>query len=168
MRITKDQVRELKDLAVDGGEISELLTKWYPDFSDEYMNNKWYTLPGTEMVIYVTDWKNKIAYGSNKVGKWYDEGAHFGFTGLVLASSNTVASMLIKQSSYRGYAKGNFECLSYRDVYLGCGLTQVYSDIDNELWLTSGMVFSNGRWAERINTISRSEAEKLFNIKILD
>lgn len=133
---------------------------------------KWYKYNDSNIIFnfrgkYSTA-NNSGAYGFGNNGNWYENlgvDSNSEFTEL---TKEEVSKALIIEAKKRGYKNGNYKCLSNSKTYnISCDLfgfedNTLYHGID-----LRNIVFSNGKWAEIIETITKEEAEKLLNKKII-
>ena len=169
MIINETQLEQIRENIKEGGKLDKMLDAWYPEHKrNDDRDNKWYALPDDTMVIYVTNWRKSMAYGVNRAGTWHDEHDGFGFQGLREATYGEVSRMLNAEADKRGYIQGNYICFSSGEINDFDNLFNTFSKSDNELWLNSGKVFSNGIWAEKVKTITKQEAEKQLGKLIID
>lgn len=152
-------------------------------FKVELVKNKWYkSLINPKSIIYVIDFIDvqKIrGYGFNTSGSWESDDCRTSW-GLPSdgnfrqATAEEIKKALIAEAKKR-YKVGDFiNCLSngYTDQK-GIVLKDFdYYSVTNDFWgvCESGLcvcLFKNGVWATIIETITREEAEKQLNKKII-
>lgn len=80
-----------------------------------------------------------------------------------------VETALIKESERRGLIsdKPLHYILPYGIGYSRCSIKEEFVFKDNKLYLGNFDIFNNGKWAEIIEIITKEEAEKILNKKIV-
>lgn len=166
MKITKEQVLELYNSSDN-----ELLKKWFPEaFGLEV--GKWYKYNHTNIIFnfqgkYSTD-NDSGAYGFTNDGNWYENlgvDSNNKFTEL---TNIEISKSLIREAKKRGYKDGNYYCLSNSKTYYN--ISDKFTFEDDKLFhgtVLRNVVFADGEWAEIIETITKEEAEKLLNKRII-
>lgn len=154
--ITKEQVLELAKSCRN----YEDLRKWFPEAfktkftgwaKDIYEFNK-------EWIAYYEN--DILRYGINASGEWFEAKSISNYKECDsnrLATEQEVKTTLINEAKKRGYHNN---CTNTQASY-------VY-DIDYNYMFFDGIkVFNKGKWAKIIETITKKEAEKLLNKKII-
>ena len=173
--ITQEQIIELSKVSLNA---KEVFRNWFPEAFEKPLEvGKWYKLERFgELLVCITDIENNLAYGFDFYGRYLNE-TTFGFDSLVEATSQEVEASLIAEAKKRGFVKGIF----INDLYLGENSVIISSnDFDYETIKAGKQVgemalrdsngnilFHNGQWATIFNTITKEEAEKLLNKKIV-
>lgn len=178
--ITKEQIESLRcvmNISSCENGIS-FLKEWFPDaFKTDLEAGEWYFVERPEeefcdkqsALIFYED-KNDL-YGFDHGGTWIN---HYGnpkndkYT-FTKATESEVFEAL-KKEALRRYKVGDYikthqgtNVLKTLDIVHSLKYNQgIYNKQDYGLWL-----FMNGQWAEIIETISKEEAEKLLNKKII-
>jgi hypothetical protein len=195
--ITKEQILELDHLtnSISGKDIREKLRDLYPSvFEVELTVGKWYKGDiDFKSLIYITGLESKQNILKN--GLAYTKIEYYGFVSgkyhyketicniyheksLVEATTEEVKEALIAEAKKR-YKKGDcVECLydgrkpilSGEKVFSHTGIYHV--DEFYQTWINvskshNSMIFNKGKWAERVNTITKAEAERQLNAKII-
>lgn len=150
----------------------------YPEFKEEeFKVGDWVVVskknctkpnPVDALVVYRNDGKD--TYGFSHKGDWIRS---FCTTNDMQNKSLTrkatpkeVEKRLIEEAKKRGYKKGNYKCLWTNDVrYDDC--IPMYALDEDRLWLKNGCVYSKGKWAEIIKTMTKEEAEEKLGCKIV-
>lgn len=169
--ITKKQIEIIYEATAT--ENQEQLKEWFPKaFEKELEVGKWYNYNGC-LLNYVKEKKGIIkAYGFF-YGEFDENHCNCGtsYDKWDLANEEEVSTALIAESKKRGYNKENTINLdseytdnTFRGYY--------YNKHDNKLYSAErycgGMtLFDNGIWATKIETITKEEAEKMLNKKII-
>lgn len=160
-QITRDQIRKLTDPQAK---------EWFPEaFENELEFELWYKVVNVNAVYLLLFSGNEYSPGFYNE-KWSDAWAFRKESNQHKATEATeeeVFEALKNEAVKRGFVEGAFykntigkDNLKVSDLYFGCnGLHS--SDGD-------GMIFLKGKWATIIETITKEEAEKLLNKKIID
>lgn len=166
MEITKEQVLELRSSSNN-----ELLKKWFPEaFGLEV--GKWYQYDKMD-ILFNFQGKYSVrndsgAYGFNSLGEWHENLGVDLDDPLREATHDEVSNALIREAKKRGYKDGNYYCLSNSKTYYN--ISDKFTFEEGKLFHGIGLrniVFADGEWAEIIETITKEEAEKLLNKKII-
>jgi hypothetical protein len=165
MEITKEQVLELYNSSNNG-----LLKKWFPEaFGLEV--GKWYKYNDSNIIFnfqgkYSTAYKSG-AYGFANDGNWYENLGVDSNSEFMEPYNEEVMSILIKEAKKRGYKNGNYKCLSEVKTH---DVQDFFTYENNVIYQGIGLrniVYIEGKWADVIETISKEEAERILNKKIL-
>ncbi len=179
-KITKEQILNLNKY----GNIftSNSLKDMFPEaFKTELEVGKWYKTPYCGGALFcVTDLDNiknghisgygtEVRYGWQGLKKdyWYLD------KGYTEATPEEVKEALIAEAKKRGYKDRNYKCLVIPECTNKVKDNFHYNRKYNQLFhgesenTANNVVFSEGKWATIIETISREEAEKLLNKKII-
>ena len=165
--ITKDQLRQLTD---------PKLKEWFPEvFETKLEVGKWYKngdagyQKSIARVVELHGDNHQFAgYGFDYDEDWVnniDNTTIWGAHNWIEATEEEVFEALKNEAEKRGFGE---KCLFIFDGIQAsalCGNDFTFNG--NELFLQEGLVFSNGKWATIIQTITKSEAEKLLNKKII-
>ncbi len=117
------------------------------------------------------DSKTDKKCGFNVIGEWqnYFDNDYYIQKYCVKATHKEVKTALIKEAERRGLISDkpiNYK-LPNGIGYSRCSSKEELIFKDNKLWLGYFNIFDNGTWAEIIETISKEEAEKILNKKIV-
>jgi len=164
--ITKEQIIELSIQ----NNIEIKLKRWFPDaFKTKFtgwakdiheMNEDW-----------IAYYKNDILkYGINANGDWFESKSNANYNECESnreATEQEIKTALINEAKKRGLIDGSYIKSTTGD----CGLVNdgnwIYAKNSNCLFYAGFILFDNGKWAEIIETITKEEAEKLLNKKII-
>jgi len=170
--ITKEQIETLVDVSKNA-EIR--LKEWFPEaFKTVLEVGKWYKTKFVFINITNIDAKGKVyGYGWDLCSEiWHgSDNDDWGVDNAIEATESEVFEALKKEAINRGYKNGNFKCLlmpdfthkvmnnfHFQDNMLFHGESNVHKN---------NVIFKDGQWAEIIETITKKEAEKLLNKKII-
>ena len=173
--ITKEQIESLRCVmnisSCENG--TSFLKEWFPEafkpvlevgkwyISDGYLINKQEADNCYGFELYRNSWVKNVSHElSEHISGNYRE-----------ATESEVFEALKNEAVRRGYKNGNFKCLlmpdfthevmnnfHFQDNMLFHGESNVHKN---------NVIFKDGQWAEIIETISKEEAEKLLNKKII-
>ena len=161
--ITKDQLRQLTDPKVK---------EWFPDvFSLSKDFTGWVKTNSRGNKKYLVYFKGGILqHGFDGNGTWFDYGEYKAKVSedLFKATKKEVFESLKIEAVRRGFVKGVF----FRSAVSGNNykFTNIYfTEATDMAWSKNGgVIFEKGNWATVISTITKLEAEKLLNKKIID
>lgn len=174
MKITKEQIK-----AVEEGTTS--MRELFPEvFKTKLEVGKWYkNFRDTNQIIFVLDFKHVQSirgYGFDTNGKWTKDDKLFSW-GLPSngdykeATHEEIRTALINEAKKRGFEEGSFAkwamCNANNKTGLSFKELRLFSDINMLTDQRGHCVFLDGTWAEIIETITKEEAEKLLNKKII-
>lgn len=174
----KDQFRITKDQILELSKSNSILKEWFPSvFNNELIVGKWYKKEG-----YLIKWNGE----DDTYGFWNDKyGSDWAFrdnwslispSDLVEATDEEVEQALINEATKRGYKKG---CCIKRKFDFKLKTVVIDADeypLDDEynynlsedyLEYLGFVIYSKGMWAEIIPTMTKEEAEKILNVKII-
>ena len=160
--LTKDQLRQLTDPKVK---------EWFPEvfyLSKDFTG--WAKTNSRGNKKYLVFFKGGILqYGFDGNGTWFDYGEYKAKVSedLFKATKKEVFNALKIEAVKRGFVEGVcFKSPASGDNYK---FTNIYfTEATDMAWSKNGgVIFDNGKWAT-IQTITKSEAEKLLNKKIID
>ena len=161
--LTKDQLRQLTDPKVK---------EWFPEvFYLPKDFTGWVKTNSRGNKKYLVFFKEGILqYGFDGNGTWFDYGEYKAKVSedLFKATNEEVFEALKNEAVRRGFVKGvYFKSPVSGDNYK---FTNIYfTEATDMAWSKNGgVIFDNGKWATIISTITKSEAEKLLNKKIID
>ena len=162
--ITREQILEVTNWG--NSKDREKIKQWFPDaFKPELKVGKWYKVPNSKYIICITDVKKNKAFGFDFEGEYCDENT-FGFYNCQEATPQEVETALINEAKKRGLKAYGAYIKSTQGVFGTInGGSYIYSS--NKLYYSGFVIFDNGQWAEIIETITKEEAEKLLNKKII-
>lgn len=128
---------------------------------------KWYKTDFGDIINYTGDLYN--SYGISFNGYWYDNGWIMEKSSLKPAKHEEVETVLIKEAEKRGLIsdKPLYYKLPYGVGYSRYSSKKEFIFKDNKLYLENFDIFNNGQWAKIIETITKEEAEKILNKKII-
>lgn len=164
--ITKQQILELNNN-------SEKLKEWFPEaFENNMEAGKWYNHEEGECLAFVEKiiGKDFIGYGFVQGRYWIDsnKGWTHGFRGWEEATEEEVFEALKNEAIKRGFVEGAYfkspvscDNHKFKNIF--------FTESTDMIWSKNGgVIFLNGKWATIIETITKEEAEKLLNKKIID
>lgn len=164
--ITKEQIIKLHK-----NEGSKYVKEWFPDaFKPELEVEKWYKYPifSEKFIFHFNGNIDTFQYGFDAIGDFSislairneEINQYFEIT------PQEVENALINEAKKRGLNVYGAYIESTQGI---CGNitggSYVYSS--NKLYYSGFVIFDNGQWAEIIETITKEEAEKLLNKKII-
>lgn len=180
--ITESQIKELGQLSslISTEPIKDKLKELFPDvLKTELVTGKWYKMSenGKFMFCFNGKFGNMTQFGFDCIGRWSDRelGVHE-TDNYKETTEQEVTEALIKEvfKRYTGkYVKPlNEDIMSgYDKKGIILKFENIHLDSDNRLWCTAGkwqcIIFNNGKWAEILETITKEEAEKQLNKKIV-
>lgn len=182
MEITKEQLRQLLKNNEEGNDqlISADLKSWFPSVFAELRVGRWYYVDrgrkesralvlfqghGVDTFGFCHDWEWTEDYGSTDTFKK----PNYDYT---MATYEEVGNALIEEAVRRGYKNGNHDCLLMPNVtHKDTDEVFYFNDITERLHIgesgSSNIVYTNGKWADILETITLEEAEKLLNKRIV-
>jgi hypothetical protein len=162
MKITKEQ---LLTLEADGiGYIRE----WFPEAFEK--QNGWYTdKEYPKWFGYFIE--DKLCYGFNTDGHYFKEEIPIDDSEKsndIKATPEQVETALTNEAVMRGFKEGVWlESLIVGNGDVKCCDNHSILDKDGSFWIGGSCVMKDGIWAEIIPTITKEEAEKKLNCKII-
>jgi len=176
-KITKEQILELEN-----GFTLPKLKQWFPDaFKVELEVGKWYKRKDKYCNWLMNFQKdNTKCYRFNSSNKYDEDYLMIEDEGWNEATEQEVFEALKNEAVKRGF-KNNLElvkCLlgfsedSSQEYYKKLSSAFYFEKYANKLWIQGGSyldicIFDNGTWATIIETITKEEAGKLLNKKIV-
>lgn len=173
--ITKEQLRQLTDPKVK---------EWFPEVFEVNLEvGKWYLEEGTSFLYYPTEIKDKNnvnAYGFTLTGRFSEDNGSFEWgtpKRFREATKEEVFEALKNEAVKRGFVKGTWiEWDGHQgqikgELYWAPGSLCISAPCDIVTTKRPNENFPlmiGGTWATIIPTITKSEAEKLLNKKIID
>ena len=171
--LTKDQLRQLTDPKVK---------EWFPEvFSLSKDFTGWAKTNSGDNKKYLVLFKEGILqYGFDGNGTWFDYGEYKAKVSedLFEATNEEVFEALKIEAVRRGFVEGvRITPMFYngKDYYPDKNIISSPLNFKlkgNEFVVDGGLdeyrIFVNGKWANVLSTITKSEAEKLLNKKIID
>lgn len=162
-QITRDQIRKLTDPQV---------REWFPEaFKNELEIGKWYKHEDSGCLAFVEKiiGRDFIGYGFTSSGKFVEsqENWTIGFRGWEEATEEEVFEALKNEAVKRGFVEG----VCFKSALSGNNykFKNIFTESTDMIWSKNGgVIFDNGKWATIIETITKEEAEKLLNKKIID
>jgi len=134
---------------------------------------KWYIFntvdDNRKQVLFITKIKvNEVYfYGVDEYGNWRNSDWYSKSHNWIEATEQEVFEALKNEAVKRGFKEGTY----MESINNGFGISRLSSKqskfINNMLSIGGCCVFNNGTWATIIETITKEEAEKLLNKKIL-
>jgi hypothetical protein len=172
MKLTNKQLTQLKEVA--NNETIDLLKQWYPEkFEVEKKVHTFYYEKdehGEYLFAFYSTNTNDV-YGFFK-GKWTDTSWIWPLEEYpaTLATEEQILKFMIPEAKKRGYKNGNYKCMYMRN-YTAEVEENSFLFEDWQLWQgahdNANLIFEKGKWAEIIQTITKEEAEKMLNAKII-
>ena len=172
MKITKKQVK-----AIDKGELT--VRELFPDVFKIKKESGWYKHHNNEHKPWLMyyNFKSKEGYGINAGCEWMSIWRNDGYierNNLIKATDQEVEEALIKEAKRRGYKDGVI-CKSFNhncDLKINqCEKSHYVAEYNKLRYGKDGnrlvVVYSNGKWAEIIETITIEQAEKELGKKII-
>ena len=178
-QITREQIKaiSISNFHQDHQSITIDLKSWFPEvFEEKLKNGVWYksTLKKENLknfLIRVVDIDNFKACGFSGYGDWEDEGKWCGFSNLTKASYEEIKEALDREAIKRGFVENAFvnnTCIDYcLKSYRINEKVSDYLGVMDILCVGDVYVYKQGRWATIVETITKEEAEKLLNKKII-
>lgn len=181
--ITKSEMEELRYLLADDShsghhlriEITKnILPHLFKDDKVELVPGNWYVYPAEpKFITYVKE--NGRRYGIGSAGNWFHDSDIVGDTrGYRLATPEEVTEALTKEAVKR-YKVGDYLYLDHhKDEIKKLTLKEFkYYDKQNQLYAGAGenrmaKLFEKGIWTPTEETITKEDAEKQLNKKIID
>jgi hypothetical protein len=179
VKLTTQQLTQLKEVA--NNETIDLLKQWYPEkFEVEKKVHTFYYAKGEngdEFLFAYYSVDSAQVYGFNR-GEWRGKevkywACHNLINDATIATEEQILKFMIPEAKKRGYKNGNYKCMLSN--------INTYKVNENEFFFSNGhlwqgvrqgvkynLIFSNGKWAEIIQTYTKEEAEKMLNAKIID
>ena len=176
--ITKEQIKQLYHNTFHENEqlVIADLKNWFPDaFKTELEVGKWYLVnrcfKEEKCALVLFQGVSKSTYGFNHSGRWTNDYGGFNtfqnhsydFT---KATPQEVKAALVAEAKKR-YANGAIIISLFSEIVGVLGNTFEYFEESNRLWNNGNKIFNNGIWAKTVETITKAEAEKLLNKRIL-
>lgn len=159
--ITEEQIKQAYDAACE--DWKQRIKEWFPEWNKR--QSGWY-YNNTKNVLSYYDFENKIQYGFNAAGGWYNVN-NVKLSGTEYpAPEKEVEERLIKEAKRRGFKRGvSFVNLFNRkDFTARIGRFELLSG--GELVLDNNTIFNlSGQWAEIISTPEPDEYITVNNIK---
>ena len=158
-------------------EWKEKIEKEFPKLfkEDALVVGKWYkNINKIESIIcYNSLSKSNLNYGLNNRGNWTN---YYGLLKdeMIIATDKEVEEALIKEAKKRGFKKGcvikhNKEAHpSLNDNEDICNDTFYFSVTENFLTIYGWEIFTDGKWATIVETITKEQAEKELGKTILN
>lgn len=161
MKLSKKTILENPD---------KTLREMFPEvFEVKLEVGKWYKLGTGGVFNYQIELGGYfIGYGLSKYGDWFDDFCENISVNVVPANHKELETALIAEAKKRGYADGNYKCLSggstvkHNDNYIFEN-GNLYSGWEHHF---RNVIFKNGKWAEIIPTMTKEEAEEKLKCKI--
>jgi hypothetical protein len=180
MKLTTQQLTQLKEVA--NNETIDLLKQWYPEkFEVEKKVHTFYYAKDEhgEYLFSYYSMDSNMVYGIIRE-EWKDNESRMKWNWnlnsppkATLATEEQILKFMIPEAKKRGYKNGNYKCMLSN--------INTYKVNENEFFFSNGhlwqgvrqgvkynLIFSNGKWAEIIQTYTKEEAEKMLNAKIID
>lgn len=159
-----------------GGGNDVKLKEWFPEaFEPRYQVGKWYISKENQKIFFcesLDENQEVLGYGISADGYWLKScgiaWTRKECTRERVATREEVLIALEKEAIERGYKKYDYVtelCAKSDNVIQGS--PQYCLDGKFQLWYGGVVLFKDGQWAEIIPTITKQEAEKLLNKKIV-
>lgn len=164
--ITQEQILQIHN----SGKID--LKRWFPEaFETKLEVGKWYKEPslnGRKFRFLCLQKIDGSGYGFDSFGDWQDYLYYCNIKEWQEANPEEVETALITEARKRGYKTGVFcEFGIAKDIREIEGLLYKYKENRNCLYIGNDEIFRNGKWSPIIETITKAEAEKILNKKIV-
>jgi hypothetical protein len=163
MKITKKQVLQLE---ADG---NKYVRDWFPEVFKSFTGWAKTNTGGNEYYLMYFE-KNIIQYGFNGFGNWcvndkkeYNFNKEFEYE----ATSKQVKTALTNEAIKRGFKEGAWFKSLFGNGNVRCCNNDCELKKDGSFWICGSYVMKDGIWAEIIPTITKEEAEKKLNCKII-
>lgn len=173
-KITKEQVIQLAKNNQENKEqlVDDDLRNWFPEaFKTKFtgwakdiheFNKEW-------IAYYEND---ILRYGINASGEWFEAKSISNYKECDsnrLATEQEVKTALINEANKKYPLGTNINCLvNKNNIRIVCEFSQVdYYFDENDMYLAGACIFEKGKWATITETITKEEAEKLLNKKII-
>lgn len=177
--ITKEQILQLSKMNCV---IEEHIKEWFPEaFKTVLEVGKWYKYNAHGLsffyvtkisFFYVTkiEGKKVFAYGFNYKGVWRYDSEWFEIDNYIpeileIATESEVFEALKNEAVRRGFVGNYFESVELKDITYCCNSYFTFNH--GILYSNGSSIFCRGKWAEILETISKQDAEKLLNKKII-
>lgn len=179
--ITKEQLKEINEFCLMYSKASsDKLKEWFPEvFEVKLVVGKWYkNLDKNKMIVFVIDFidNQKIrGYGFDTHGNWEGDDARKSWglpsDGNFREATHEEVFEALKSEAVRRYENefviDNSNICSLGGIYK-LSKNKVYKCWENNMFSVDEVcVFNKGQWASIIPTITKEEAEKLLNKKIV-
>lgn len=164
--ITKEQVLKLYN-----HEGSRYVQEWFPNaFKKELEVGKWAKSKNTNCLVFITEFAEYgfNGYGFDNENKFCDLKNDDWTSNLSLwrlATEQEVKTALINEAKKIGFEEAKY--IKLDDIISIICDTGSYAYTDNQLAYKGVTLFYKGKWATIIETITKEEAEKLLNKKII-
>lgn len=174
--ITKEQIIEIHKTAYPV--VQKWIKQWFPEaFKEDKIElpkdyKGWCKTNRIEYELWLMYFESgELKYGFDSEGDWFTPlrtpKIYHGVYGKRLATPKEIQEALTKEAVKRGYEEAYcINCLEEgikkTDFGFWTGLK------DGGYWLGGCLIFKNGKWAEIIPTITKEDAEKQLNKKIID
>ena len=162
--ITQEQIIELSKVSLNA---KDVFKKWFPDaFKTELEVGKWYKFKETDNLIYII---SKTQYYGFVNNDWtIHKSETIDYEGAIEATPQEVETALIAEAKKRElWGNKNIICAYHNNSKQDTGSCFVCKKDGTLLWGENGAIFNDGKWASVIETITKDEAEKLLNKKIV-
>jgi len=174
--ISKQQINTLNKTR--SSEVDKYLKNWFPEaFKNELELRKWYVCKQDKQLFLCLETKEKGRYGFDSEGWYNTNGSNLGFSfdRWELATPQEAETALICEAKKRGFEEGaycnnsNIHEYKVKNNQLKDGHFKFeknclnWHEID-DIWYC---VFKDGKFATIIETITKEEAEKILNKKIV-
>lgn len=179
MKITKKQIITLSEKFGNDNatglrsNLTTYLKEWFPEAFETVLEvGKWYKARyGSDTAI--VNYQGTHSYGIGICNLWTETFRELKDLEkeweLSEATESEVFEALKNEAVKRGYKNGNHRCLN--SCITESRVEDTYHMDNGDLWygtnVSANCVFKKGVWAEIIPTITKEEAEKLLNKKIV-
>ncbi len=188
--ITEEQIKELANKFGSDNEtclrsgLSNQLKEWYPDvFEVKLEVGKWYKNEDYNNLVFMVDkfkeqnfesefttFAKGYGFRFNNIKEWYDD-LHFSDSRkFTLATNSEVLEALTNEAKKRGFIDGVYFNIinGERDtIHIENNSRYGYDTFGNKLLMNGWCIFEKGNWSVTIPTITKEEAEKRLNAKIV-
>lgn len=168
--ITQEQIKQLHHNSIHENNqlVSADLKSWFPEAFEKHLEvGVWYKSTKLSGCFVFLETKKKGRYGFDSEGWYRTQDSNLGVnTFLTKATPQEVEAALIAEAKKRGFVKGAIFTTPVNKIE--CTIKDYsFKKIDNCLYLDGMALFNDGKWATIVETITKEEAEKLLNKKIV-
>lgn len=165
--ITQEQIEQLINFHPDN---EKPFKQWFPKaFKTELEVGKWHKNKYDSLFCIQEIKGNSVfGYGFSHIGPIWSNRFNWSIEKITEATPEEVEFALIAEAKRRGYKTGVFcEFGIMKDVRAIKSSIFMYDEKRNGLYMGYDEVFVNGKWSPIIESITKAEAEKILNKKIV-
>lgn len=165
MKISREQFLEMSSWGNKAD--LEKVKQWFPEaFKPKLEVGKWYK-NRYDSLFCIEKIDGDFAYGYGFNLHWKNE-SKWSLNGIIEATPQEVETSLINEAKKRGYKTGVFcEFGFIKDIREIKNDNYRYHEGLNALLIGNDVIFQDGKWSPIIETITKEEAEKILNKKIV-